>query len=180
MKYFYARVSSKDQNLDRQLELAKDCDKVFTDKESGKDFERNGYNEMMSVIQRGDTLVVKSLDRFGRNYDLIIEEWRRLKNMGVNIIVLDTPLLNSTGNDLTDKLINDIVLQLLSYVAESERNNIKQRQKEGIKIAKEKGVKFGRPKNDIVIDKKENESVRSYCKRIGISTSTYYQYCKSS
>ena len=176
MRYFYGRVSSKDQNLARQLDLAKDCDRIFTDKESGKDFERKAYQEMMEVLQDGDTLVVKSIDRFGRNYDMIIEEWRRIKSMGVKIEVLDMPILNSVSNELIDKLISDIVLQLLSYVAEQERVNIKQRQKEGIAIAKANGVEFGRPKAEIKEPRLENESVIDYCKRVGISRSTYYKY----
>jgi DNA invertase Pin-like site-specific DNA recombinase len=175
MRYFYARVSSKDQNLDRQLELARDCDKIFTDKESGKDFERKGYNEMMRVLESGDTVVVKSLDRFGRNYELIVDEWRRLRSLGVRIEVLDMPILNSKSDDLTDRLISDIVLQLLSYVAESERVNTKQRQKEGIRIAKEKGIKFGRPKSEVTDCKTDSETVSEYCARVGISRATYYR-----
>ena len=174
-KYFYARVSSKDQNLDRQLELATDCDKIFTDKESGKNFDRTGYIKMLEVLKSGDTLVVKSLDRFGRNYDLIIDEWRRLKALGVKIVVLDMPILNSVNDTLTEKLISDIVLQLLSYVAESERNNTKVRQAEGIKIAKEKGVKFGRPKCEVTDARRVGESIADYCKRVGISRATYYR-----
>lgn len=176
-KYFYARVSSKDQNLDRQLELATDCDKIFTDKESGKDFDRTGYGKLLEEIKSGDTLVVKSLDRFGRNYDLIIDEWRRLKSIGVKIVVLDMPILNTESDSLTEKLISDIVLQLLSYVAESERKNTKVRQAEGIRIAKEKGVKFGRPKSEVTDSKKDDESIAEYCKRVGISRATYYRYC---
>ena len=174
-KYFYARVSSKDQNLDRQLELATDCDKIFTDKESGKDFDRTGYGELLKVLKSGDTLVVKSLDRFGRNYDLIIDEWRRLKSIGVKIVVLDMPILNTESDSLTEKLISDIVLQLLSYVAESERKNTKVRQAEGIRIAKEKGVKFGRPKSEVTDARRVGESIADYCKRVGISRATYYR-----
>jgi DNA invertase Pin-like site-specific DNA recombinase len=169
-------VSSKDQNLDRQLELAKDCDKIFADKESGKDFKRTEYQKMLLELRSGDTLVIKSLDRFGRNYDMIIDEWRRLKSMGINIEVIDMPILSNTSNELMDRLISDIVLQLLSYVAEQERTNIKERQKEGIAIAKAKGVKFGRPQADVVIDKPMEESVVEYCARVGISRSTYYKY----
>ena len=176
MRYFYGRVSSKDQNLARQLELAKNCDRVFTDKESGKDFKRTAYEKMLSVLEKGDTLVIKSIDRFGRNYDMIMEEWRKIKGMGVMIEVIDMPILNSVSNELIDKLISDIVLQLLSYVAEQERVNIRQRQKEGIAIAKAKGVKFGRPKAELQEPRLENETVSEYCKRVGISRSTYYKY----
>jgi DNA invertase Pin-like site-specific DNA recombinase len=176
MRYFYGRVSSKDQNLARQLELAGDCDFVYTDKESGKDFNRTEYQKMLLQLKKGDTLVIKSLDRFGRDYDLIINEWRRLKGLGIKIEVIDMPILNSNSNELMDRLISDIVLQLLSYVAEQERTNIKERQKEGIAIAKAKGVKFGRPQADVVIDKPSHESVSEYCARVGISRSTYYKY----
>ena len=176
MRYFYGRVSAKDQNLARQLELAGDCDFIFSDKESGKDFNRTEYQKMLLELKSGDTLVIKSLDRFGRNYDMIIDEWRRLKSLGINIEVIDMPILNNTSNELIDRLISDIVLQLLSYVAEQERTNIKERQKEGIAIAKAQGVKFGRPQADVVIDKPKDETVSAYCARMGISRSTYYKY----
>ncbi len=176
MRYFYGRVSSKDQNLARQLELAKDCDEVYTDKQSGKNFDRVAYQELMEVIKEGDTLVVKSLDRFGRDYDMIIDEWRRLKKMGVNIEVIDMPILNSSSNELIDRFISDIVLQLLSFVAETERTNTLQRQKEGIALAKERGVKFGAEKKQVA-PKKKHESINEYCNRVGISRSTYYRNC---
>lgn len=151
----YNRVSSKDQNLDRQSEAFENFAKenqivdyvVFSDKQSGKDFERKGYQEMLDKLERGDLVVIKSIDRLGRNYDLIIEEWTRItKTIGADIVVLDMPLLDTREkkNNLTGKFISDIVLQLLSYVAETERISIKTRQKEGIAIAKAKGVKFGR------------------------------------
>lgn len=153
--YSYIRVSSKDQHLERQEEAFLNFIKenkiedytIFTDKQSGKDFDRTGYQEMISKLEKGDLLVIKSIDRLGRNYDLIIEEWTKItKTIGADIVVLDMNLLDTRAkqNNLTGKFISDIVLQLLSYVAETERINIKQRQKEGIKIAKEKGVKFGR------------------------------------
>lgn len=151
----YNRVSSKEQNLDRQSEafenFARENDIsdyiVFSDKQSGKDFERKGYQEMLDNLERGDLVVIKSIDRLGRDYDLIIEEWTRItKTIGADIVVLDMPLLDTREkkNNLTGKFISDIVLQLLSYVAETERISIKTRQKEGIAIAKSKGVKFGR------------------------------------
>lgn len=154
MVYCYVRVSSKDQNVDRQYEAfdkwckEEDIDiySIFSDKQSGKDFERKGYQDLLYMLQKGDLVVIKSIDRLGRNYDLIIEEWTRItKTIGADIVVLDMPLLDtrSKKENLTGKFISDIVLQLLSYVAQIERDNIKQRQKEGIKIAKEKGVKFG-------------------------------------
>lgn len=150
--YGYARVSSKDQNLDRQLDafsafpIAKD--NIFADKASGKDFERPEYKKLMKVMRSGDVLVIKSIDRLGRNYDEIIEEWRNItKRMGCSIVVLDMPLLDTreTKENITGVFIADIVLQLLSYVAQVERDNIKQRQAEGIASAKARGVRFGRP-----------------------------------
>lgn len=152
--YSYVRVSSKDQHIDRQNEAFEKFAnenqitsyQVFQDKQSGKDFERKGYQELLKVLERGDLVVIKSIDRLGRNYDLIIQEWTKItKTIGADIVVLDMPLLDTREkkNNLTGKFISDIVLQLLSYVAETERNNIKSRQAEGIKIAKEKGVKFG-------------------------------------
>ena len=150
----YNRVSSKDQNLERQSEAFESFAKennikdyiVLADKQSGKDFERKGYQEMMSLLEKGDLVVIKSIDRLGRNYDLIIEEWTRItKTIGADIVVLDMPLLDTREkkSNLTGKFISDIVLQLLSYVAETERINTRQRQKEGIAIAKANGVKFG-------------------------------------
>ena len=151
--YGYARVSSKDQNLDRQLNAFKEFgvepEMIFADKASGKDFERPEYKRLMSVIGEGDAIVVKSIDRLGRNYDEILEEWRRItKERKSAIVVIDMPLLDTREkrDGLTNVLISDIVLQLLSYVAQIERENIKQRQAEGIAAAQARGVKFGRPK----------------------------------
>ena len=151
MIYGYARVSSTDQNLDRQLEAFGKVvvDKVFADKMSGKNFDREEYQKMKKVLKIGDTLYIKSIDRLGRNYDMIIDEWRTLVNdMNVDIQVLDMPLLDTRteGKNLVGKFISDIVLQILSFVAENERENIKKRQAEGIRIAKEKGKHLGRPK----------------------------------
>lgn len=154
MIYGYARVSSTDQNLDRQLEVLKgfNCDVIYTDKMSGKDFNRDEYKKLKSDLKSGDLLYIKSIDRLGRNYDMIIDEWRDIThNIGADIIVVDMPLLDTRDKEkgLTGKFISDLVLQILSYVAETERNNIKQRQAEGIKIAKEKGVHMGRPKYEL-------------------------------
>ncbi len=150
--YGYARVSSKDQNLDRQLDALAEfgvaADMVFADKASGKDFERPEYKRLMSVMEPGDVMVVKSIDRLGRNYDEIIEEWRNItKRMGCAIVVLDMPLLDTreSKGSVTGVFISDLVLQLLSYVAQVERDNIRQRQAEGIASAKARGVRFGRP-----------------------------------
>lgn len=152
MYYAYARVSATDQNLDRQidsfLELGITKKNIYTDKKSGKDFERDNYKRMLKKIKKGDLLVIKSIDRLGRNYEMIIEEWRYItKTIGADILVMDMPLLDTrtTDENLTGKLISDIVLQLLSYVAQKERENISVRQKEGIAAAKSRGVRFGRP-----------------------------------
>lgn len=132
--YFYARVSTKEQNLDRQLVAAGDgFDRIFSDKESGKDFDRPAYQEMKSVLQKGDTLTVLSLDRLGRNYDEIGIEWAEISAKGVGIRVMDMDILDTTKeNDLTGKLISDIVLKLMSYVAQIEREKILSRQRQGI------------------------------------------------
>lgn len=133
MIYGYARVSTKEQNLARQInELEKYTKNIFADKELGKDFERRNYKRLIKVLKPDDLLVIKSIDRLGRNYDLIIEEWQKItKEIGANIKVLDMPLLDTTKSEgLTGKFISDLVLQILSYVAETERNNIRQRQAE--------------------------------------------------
>lgn len=148
--YGYARVSTKDQNLDRQLDAlhAFGVDEVFADKASGRDFDRPEWLRMKSVLAKGDVMVVKSIDRFGRSYEEIIEQWRDItRERGVAVVVLDMPLLDTRRErgDVTGALIGDIVLQLLSYVAQVERESIHQRQAEGIAAAKARGVKFGRP-----------------------------------
>lgn len=156
MKYAYIRVSTKDQNIDRQVEAMKeagiDKSKMFIDKQSGKDFELMNYKKMLRKLKADDEVYIKSIDRLGRNYDEIIEQWRILtKDKDVDASVLNFPLLDTKNkiNGLTGKFIADLVLQILSYVAQIERENIRQRQAEGIRIAKEKGVKFGRPVMDI-------------------------------
>ncbi|MCL2433019.1 MAG: recombinase family protein [Clostridia bacterium] len=149
--YGYVRVSSKDQNEDRQIIAMAEHGilkpQIFMDKFSGKDFERPQYKALLRKLRPGDVLYVKSIDRLGRNYAEIIEQWRVItKEKQVDIVVLDIPLLNTHVNrDLTGTLIAGIVLQLLSYVAQSERENIHQRQAEGIAAAKARGMKFGRP-----------------------------------
>lgn len=151
--YGYARVSSRGQNLDRQVDAltafgVAECD-LFMDRASGKDFDRPNYIRLMSRLKRGDTLVIKSIDRLGRNYSEILEEWRLItQNKGAAIVVMDMPLLDTRKEHegATGMFIADIVLQLLSYVAHVERENIRQRQAEGIASAKARGVKFGRPR----------------------------------
>ena len=147
----YVRVSSRDQNEIRQIEslLKEGIDQrdIFVDKQSGKNFEREQYQILKKVMRRGDTLFVHSLDRFGRNKEQILEEWRELtKERGIDIVVVDMPLLDTRNyKDGMGSLITDIVLQLLSWLAEEERNKIRTRQREGIDIAQRNGVRFGRP-----------------------------------
>ena len=149
--YAYIRVSSKDQNEDRQLiamqELAVPKNHIFMDKQSGKDFERPQYRKMVRKLKKDDLLYIKSIDRLGRNYAEILEQWRILtKEKGIDIVVLDMPLLDTRrGKDLVGTFLSDVVLQVLSFVAENERTNIRQRQAEGIAAAKARGVRFGRP-----------------------------------
>ena len=151
MEYGYARVSTKEQNEQRQIvaleEFGLDRKQIFTDKQSGKDFERTNYRKLVRRLKEGDTLVVKSIDRLGRNYEEILEQWRIItKDKGAAIVVLDMPLLDTRRNgDLTGTLLADIVLQLLRYVAQTEREFSRQRQAEGIAVAKAQGVRFGRP-----------------------------------
>lgn len=153
--YGYARVSSKDQNEERQIVALVNAGvspkQVYIDKQSGKDFERKNYKRLVKRLKSGDTLIIKSIDRLGRNYDEILEQWRYLtKEKEVHIFVLDMPMLDTrTSKDLTGTFIADIVLQILSYVAQTEREFIHQRQAEGIAIAREKGVSFGRPPRDL-------------------------------
>ncbi|MBE7092545.1 MAG: recombinase family protein [Clostridiales bacterium] len=148
-KYGYIRVSTLEQKEDRQLiELKKlKVDKIFLDKQSGKNFERPAYQRLICTLQKGDILYVLSIDRLGRNYKEIQEQWRYLtKEKEVDIVVLDMPLLDTrTAKDLLGTFISDLVLQVLSFVAQTERESIRERQKQGINAAKIKGVKFGRP-----------------------------------
>lgn len=153
--YAYARVSAKDQNLERQLaafyQFGIEKSRIFSDKKSGKDFERNEYKKLIKKLKRGDLLVIKSIDRLGRNYDQIIAEWTFITNtVGADILVLDMPLLDTRtkADTLMGKFISDVILQVLSFVAENERENIKLRQAEGIRAAICKGIKFGRPQTD--------------------------------
>ena len=153
--YGYARVSTKEQNEDRQIIALKnygvDEGKIFIDKQSGKDFKRIEYSKLIKKLTCGDIIVIKSIDRLGRNYKEIIKQWQHITiELSADIVVLDMQLLDTTQHkDLLGTLISDIVLQLLSYVAENERLSIRQRQSEGISAAKARGVKFGRPKKFI-------------------------------
>ncbi|MBQ4599982.1 MAG: recombinase family protein [Clostridia bacterium] len=149
--YGYIRVSSKDQKEDRQQialkEVGVERQNIYVDKQSGKDFNRPQYKKMLWKLKKDDLLYIKSIDRLGRNYEEILQQWRFLtKEKGVDIVVLDMPLLDTRrGKDLMGTFLSDIVLQVLSFVAENERTNIKQRQAEGIAAAKARGIKFGRP-----------------------------------
>lgn len=153
--YGYVRVSSTDQNEDRQMialrEVPVSEKNIFVDKQSGKDFDRPSYKRLMRKLKAGDLLYILSIDRLGRNYEEIQKQWRVLtKDIGVDICVLDMPLLDThNGKDLMGTFIADLVLQILSFVAQSERENIKKRQAEGITAAKAKGVKFGRPEKPV-------------------------------
>lgn len=155
MLYGYARVSSKDQNLDRQIIALKEAgveeENIFSDKQSGKDFNRPSYQELLKIVKPGDTIILKSLDRFGRNYNEILEQWSYVtKTLDVDIKVLDMPLLDTSyGKDIFGTFITDLVLQVLSFQAEQERTVTKQRQAEGIAAAHAKGIKFGRPRKDL-------------------------------
>ena len=151
--YGYARVSSKDQCIDRQLDSFSDFGVerklIYCDRASGKDFQRPAYKQLMKKLREGDTLVLKSIDRLGRNYNEILLEWKTItKEKGVSVVVLDMPLLNTREQKegITSIFISDLLLQLLSYISQIERENIKQRQAEGIASAKARGVQFGRPK----------------------------------
>lgn len=184
MKYGYVRVSTKDQNEARQLQSMQEngVDRIFIDKQSGKDFDRPNYKQMVAELEEGDIVVLHSLDRLGRNYDAIIEEWHKItKEIKADIIVLDMPLLDTTtnGNDLTGKFISDLVLQILSYVAANERENIKKRQSEGIEIAKARGKykNCGRKKTEYDINAinaliSKGMSKSEIAKALGISRPT--------
>ena len=186
----YARVSSKDQNEARQIEdfrkLGIDERHIFMDKESGKDFKREQYNTMVGMLREGDLVYVTSLDRLGRNYKEIGEQWENItKNIKADIVVMDMPILDTrTHKDLTGELISDIVLKLLSYVAQRERESIRQRQAEGIAIAKTQGKYQGR--KPIQIDKVAFEKVyaevvrgertnRYAMQKLGLKPNTYYK-----
>lgn len=152
MNYGYARVSTIAQHLDRQIDELQKAglydSQIYVDRESGKDFDRKNYKRLLKRLKPGDVLYVKSIDRLGRNYNMILDEWRMLtKKMGIDIVVIDMPLLDTRieGKNLVGKFIADVVLQVLSFVAENERETMRQRQAEGIRMAKLRGVKFGRP-----------------------------------
>lgn len=192
-QYGYIRVSSKEQNEDRQyiamLEFGIPEKNIVLDKQSGKNFDRPGYKRLVKKLKRGDVLAIKSIDRLGRNYDEILEQWRYLtKEKRIAIVVLDMPLLDTRqGRDLTGVLIADIVLQLLSYVAETERTFIKQRQAEGIAAAKARGVRFGRRPKERTAEfyelkaawERGDVSARAAAEKHGIAHGTFKQWATS-
>ncbi len=192
-RYGYIRVSTKDQNPERQLEalvnsgIAKE--NIFTDYVSGKDFNRPQYRAMIAKLKSGDVLVVKSIDRLGRNYEEIIDQWRLLcRTKKVDIEVIEFPLLNTnqTRDGLTGVFISDITLQILAYLAQTEREFIRQRQAEGIAVAKARGVHFGKVRSIIpksfdrayILFRKKKLSVREAAEMAGMSPSTFYRRCR--
>lgn len=192
MDFGYARVSTKEQNEQRQIialtqfGLSEKC--IYVDKQSGKDFERTQYRRLVRKLKDGDTLVVKSIDRLGRNYEEILEQWRIItKEKAAAIVVLDMPLLDTRkSRDLTGTLIADIVLQFLSYVAQTEREFIRQRQAEGIAAAKLRGVQFGRkpkekpPEYPTVLEawRRQELSARAAAARLGVMHKTFQKWAE--
>ena len=187
--YGYVRVSSTDQNEERQLvalrEKGVDVNNIFIDKQSGKDFERPQYKKMVQKIKSGDLLYILSIDRLGRNYEEIQRQWIVLtKEKGIDICVIDMPLLDTRqGKDLMGTFIADLVLQILSFVAQNERENIRKRQEEGIAAAKAKGVKFGRPEKQAPADfaklvtnwEKKKISLTEILEQCNMSAATFYR-----
>lgn len=191
-KYGYIRVSAKDQNIDRQMDallgegISKSC--IYSDKQSGKDFERPEYKRLIRKLKKGDVLVIKSIDRLGRNYDEILKHWRSLtQERLVDIEVLDFPLLNTDArtDGLTGVFISDLVLQILAYVAETEHTFIRKRQAEGIASARLRGVRFGRERVTMpehfeeCVSKWQNGEItmKQAAEELNISTSTFCRRC---
>lgn len=192
MEYAYIRVSAKDQNIARQLNTFMNLKipkkNIYIDYSSGKDFERPKYQELIKKLKKDDVLFLKELDRLGRNYDEIIENWKMItKVLEVDIVVLDMPLLDTRlKTDLLKQLIVDLILQILSYVAETERTRNKIRQREGIDLALQRGVKFGRPLKATKEEflecynsyKKELISIETACEELNVSMATFRRYTK--
>ena len=191
--YGYVRVSTKEQNEARQIAAMREVGvapgDIYMDKQSGADFERVQYRRMLRRLGPGDTLIVKSIDRLGRNYTEILEQWRIItKSKRAAIVILDMPLLDTRQNrDLTGQLIADIVLQLLSYVAQTEREFIRQRQAEGISAARERGVRFGRAPAEIPLEfplvfrewRAKKLGSRAAAERLGVSQTTFLKWAKA-
>lgn len=194
MRYGYVRVSTKEQNIDRQMSALSleniPIKQIFIDKASGKDFDRVEYQWLLTILEADDELVIKSIDRLGRNYDDILEQWQLLtKTKKVHITVLDFPLLNTknTSDTITGKLISDLVIQVLSYVSQMEREQIKQRQMEGIREAQKRGKRFGRPQIKIPEEfteisdlyRRKMLTIREGAELLGVSKSTFHNWIKS-
>ena len=191
--YGYVRVSARDQNIDRQLAALEEFQipkkQIYCDYQSGKDFDRPRYKALIKVLKKGDVVIIKHIDRLGRNYEEILEQWRIItKEIGADIKVLDMNLLDTTDRpgNLTGTFVADLVLQILAYVAQTEREAIKQRQAEGISAARRRGVKFGRPSCEIPenFDRicrecRENRmTIRQAAAILQMSSSTFYRkYC---
>ena len=187
--YGYARVSTQNQHEDRQLAAMREygvaTSRIIVEKQSGKDFDRPGYQNLLRQLHAGDTLVIKSLDRLGRSYTEIQEQWRVItKERGAAVVVLDMPLLNTREHtELVGRLISDLVLQLLSFVAETERESIRERQREGIDAAKARGVRFGRPRSELPEGFEETVeawrrgefTAREAVQRLGVSRGTFFR-----
>ena len=191
--YGYIRVSTREQNEARQKIALRSFpvpeENIYMDKMSGKDFERDAYQELVRKLERGDLLVVQSIDRLGRNYEEILEQWRILTRIRqVDIVVLDMPLLDTRkkGDDLTGTFVADLVLQILSYVAQSERENIRKRQAEGIAAAKARGVHFGNPGKPVPVDfedvvgkwRRKEISLSEALRELGIGRTYFYKNVK--
>ena len=193
MKYGYVRVSTAQQHIDRQidalLELGLDQSSIFIDYESGKDFNRRNYKKLIRKLKKDDLVIIKSIDRLGRDYNMIIEEWRLItKEKEADIMVIDMPLLDTRveGKNLVGKFISDIVLQVLSFVAQNERETMRVRQAEGIRTAKARGVKFGRPRItlpnnfEIVARQYLNKEItnKKACEILGMTRGSFFRYMK--
>ena len=193
MKYGYVRVSTAQQHIDRQidalLELGLDKSSIYIDYESGKDFNRKNYKKLIRKLKKDDLVIIKSIDRLGRDYNMIIDEWRLItKEKEADIMVIDMPLLDTRieGKNLVGKFISDIVLQVLSFVAQNERETMKVRQAEGIKTAKARGVKFGRPRiilpdnYEIVARRYVNKEITNNkaCEILGMTRGSFFRYLK--
>ena len=193
MIYGYVRVSSVTQNIDRQMQemfeqgLVKK--QIYVDKQSGKDFNRSNYQRLKKKLKKNDLLIIKSIDRLGRNYEMIIQEWQSItKVIEADILVLDFPLLDTRieNENLVGRFISDIVLQVLSFVAQNERENIRKRQAEGIRIAKAKGIHMGRPRMKLpdnfkdIVDKYHNKQITNVfaAKILNMSRTTFLKYSK--
>ena len=193
MKYGYVRVSTAQQHIDRQIDALLDMglskDSIYVDYESGKDFNRRNYRKLIRKLKKNDLLIIKSIDRVGRDYNMIIDEWRLItKEKEADIMVIDMPLLDTRieGKNLVGKFISDIVLQVLSFVAQNERETMRVRQAEGIRTAKARGVKFGRPRINLpsnyetVAKQYLNKEItnKEACEILGMTRGTFFRYLK--